>query len=120
VLRKIRPSTFLYTHPGNGLSIVKPDVFVAIAADADPELPLTLRDASEQARFSDRLRFGICWQADPKGPISPAEFRRSPRPSPVEGQRAKRLRTLARKGPRARRERLDSRGRRTRPTAITA
>lgn len=59
---------------------MKPDLFVAIAAYADPELPRTLRDASEQARFPDRLRFGICWQADPKGPISlDDDFRRDPR-----------------------------------------
>ncbi len=56
-----------------------PTIFVAIAAYTDPELPRTLRDALETARWPDRLRFGICWQADPERPIEVEEFRSSPR-----------------------------------------
>ena len=50
-------------------------IFVAIAAYTDPELPRTLRDAIEQACHPDRLRFGICWQADPDAPVPLEEFR---------------------------------------------
>lgn len=50
-------------------------VFVAIASYTDPELPRTLRDALEMARAPDRLRFGICWQADPAQPIDLGAFR---------------------------------------------
>lgn len=52
-----------------------PQIFVAIAAYTDPELPRTLLDALETARHPDRLRFGICWQADPKAPVSLDHFR---------------------------------------------
>ncbi len=52
-----------------------PLIFVAIAAYSDPELPRTLRDALEQARWPDRLRFGICWQADPTDALCLDEFR---------------------------------------------
>jgi hypothetical protein len=54
---------------------VKPTIFIAIAAYADPELPRTLSDALQTARFPDQLRFGICWQADPAHPISLDRFR---------------------------------------------
>jgi len=57
----------------------QPQIFVAIAAYTDPELPRTLRDALETARRPDRLRFGICWQADPKVPVPLEAFRRDPR-----------------------------------------
>jgi hypothetical protein len=50
-------------------------IFVAIAAYTDPELPRTLRDALEQARWPDRLRFGICWQADPLRPVCLDDYR---------------------------------------------
>ncbi|MEM7584915.1 MAG: GlcNAc-transferase family protein [Acidobacteriota bacterium] len=53
-------------------------IFVAIAAFTDPELPRTLRDALDNARAPDRLRFGICWQADPERPIDVSEFRDRP------------------------------------------
>jgi len=58
---------------------VKPTIFVAIAAYADPELPRTLRDALEQARFPENLRFGICWQSDPVQCIDLERFRRDAR-----------------------------------------
>jgi len=58
---------------------VNPTIFIAIAAYTDPELPRTLRDALETARFPDRLRFGICWQADADHPISLEPFRRDKR-----------------------------------------
>jgi hypothetical protein len=57
----------------------QPQIFVAIAAYTDPELPRTLRDALETARWPDRLRFGICWQADPQAPVPLDAFRRDPR-----------------------------------------
>jgi len=60
-------------------SASQPKIFVAIAAYTDPELPRTLRDALETARFADRLRFGICWQADPEAPVPLDEFRRDRR-----------------------------------------
>lgn len=58
---------------------MKPQIFVVIAAYADPELPRTLRDCSAMARSPDRLRFGICWQQDPDRPIDIEEFRADPR-----------------------------------------
>ena len=54
-------------------------IYVAIAAYTDPELPRTLGDALETARFPDRLRFGICWQADPQHPVSLDRFKRDRR-----------------------------------------
>jgi len=56
-----------------------PCIFVVIAAYSDPELPRTLRDALAEARFPERLRFGICWQADFEHPIALDEFRRDAR-----------------------------------------
>jgi hypothetical protein len=50
-------------------------IFVAIASYADPELPRTLEDCSAMARSPDDLRFGICWQSDPRQPIDVARFR---------------------------------------------
>jgi hypothetical protein len=50
------------------------NIFVAIASYSDPELPRTLRDCIEMARFPDRLRFGICWQFDPDKPIDVSPF----------------------------------------------
>ena len=50
-------------------------IFVAIASYADPELPRTLADCSAMARWPDRLRFGICWQADPQHLIDLAPYR---------------------------------------------
>ncbi len=57
----------------------QPQIFVAIAAYTDPELPRTLRDALETARWPDRLCFGVCWQADPQAPVPLDAFRRDPR-----------------------------------------
>jgi hypothetical protein len=54
-------------------------VFVAIASYADPELPRTLDDCLEMARFPDALRFGICWQFDPHEPTDLGRFREDPR-----------------------------------------
>ncbi len=56
-----------------------PQIFVAIASYTDPELPRTLRDAIETASAPDSLRFGICWQRDPKAPVPLEDFRRDPR-----------------------------------------
>jgi hypothetical protein len=60
-------------------AVVKRSIFVAIASYADPELPRTLGDAVGTARFPDRLRFGICWQADPQRPLALDAFRRDAR-----------------------------------------
>lgn len=57
----------------------KPEIFVAIASYADPELPRTLRDCSEMARRPERLSFGICFQRDPEQPIDVTEFWVDPR-----------------------------------------
>jgi len=57
------------------VSVSNPLIFVAIAAYTDAELPRTLRSALAQARWPERLRFGICWQADPALPICLDEFR---------------------------------------------
>lgn len=56
-----------------------PRIFVAVAAYTDPELPRTLADALETAHDADRLRFGICWQADPAAPVDLGAFRRDAR-----------------------------------------
>ena len=40
-------------------------IFVSIASYTDPELPRTLRDCLDNARWPADLRFGICWQGDP-------------------------------------------------------
>ena len=37
-------------------------IFVNIASYRDPELLPTIKDCIEQAKYPDRLRFGICWQ----------------------------------------------------------
>lgn len=58
---------------------MNPQVFVAIAAYTDPELPRTLNSAIRTAEFPDRLRFGICWQEDPDHPVDLDEFRRDHR-----------------------------------------
>src|SRR5689334_6402028 len=50
-------------------------IFVAIASYADPELPRTLADCSAMAHSPDDLRFGICWQSDPRTPIDVGHFR---------------------------------------------
>ncbi len=60
-------------------SASQPKIFVAIAAYTDPELPRTLRDALQTAHSPDRLRFGICWQADPEAPVELDTFRRDRR-----------------------------------------
>ena len=54
-------------------------IFVSIASYTDPELPRTLRDCMENARWPADLRFGICWQADPAAPIALDAFRKDAR-----------------------------------------
>lgn len=39
-------------------------IFISIASYRDPELLPTLRDCITNAKNSDRLKFGICWQHD--------------------------------------------------------
>ena len=58
---------------------MKPTIFVAIAAYADPSLPRTLGDAVSLAHAPDCLRFGICWQDDPAHLVELDAFRRDPR-----------------------------------------
>src|SRR5262249_37346430 len=50
-------------------------IFVSIASYTDPELPRTLRDCVDNARWPDDLRFGICWQGAPAVPVSLDAFR---------------------------------------------
>jgi hypothetical protein len=54
-------------------------IFVSIASYTDPELPRTLRDCLDNARWPADLRFGICWQADPAAPVALDAFRADPR-----------------------------------------
>ncbi len=37
-----------------------------MAAYRDPELPWTINDAIANARYPERLSFGVCWQANPE------------------------------------------------------
>ncbi|MFK7829430.1 MAG: GlcNAc-transferase family protein [Congregibacter sp.] len=53
---------------------MKPQIFVAIASYADPELPRTLRDCLGMAAKPELLSFGICAQQDPHSPIDLSEF----------------------------------------------
>jgi hypothetical protein len=46
----------------------KPRIFIQVASYRDPELPLTISDAIKNAKYPDRLRFGICWQYGPDEP----------------------------------------------------
>jgi len=46
-----------------------PEIFVAIAAYCDADLPRTLDDCIENAAHPDQLRFGICWQHDSRHPV---------------------------------------------------
>src|SRR5258708_40042581 len=41
-------------------------IFVSIAAYRDPQLVPTMEDCIAKARHPERLRFGICWQHDPR------------------------------------------------------
>ena len=50
-------------------------IFISIASYTDPELPRTLRDCIDNARWPADLRFGICWQEDPDAPVPLNEFR---------------------------------------------
>jgi len=50
-------------------------IFVSIASYTDPELPRTLRDCLDNARWPGELRFGICWQGDPEAPVPLNAFR---------------------------------------------
>jgi hypothetical protein len=52
---------------------IEDTIFVSIAAYRDPELPATIEDCLEKARWPDRLRFGICWQYGP-GAVAPDRF----------------------------------------------
>ncbi|MGE0449967.1 MAG: GlcNAc-transferase family protein [Vicinamibacterales bacterium] len=54
-------------------------IFVSIASYTDPELPRTLRDCLDNARWPGDLRFGICWQADPGVQVPLDVFRTDPR-----------------------------------------
>jgi len=54
-------------------------IFVSIASYTDPELPRTLRDCLDNARWPADLRFGICWQGDPAAPVPLDVFRNDPR-----------------------------------------
>ncbi len=54
-------------------------IFVSIASYTDPELPRTLRDCLDNARWPADLRFGICWQGDPAAPVPLNAFRSDPR-----------------------------------------
>jgi hypothetical protein len=54
-------------------------IFISIASYTDPELPRTLRDCLDNARYPADLRFGICWQGDPKAPVPLNVFRSDPR-----------------------------------------
>jgi hypothetical protein len=47
------------------------EIFVSIASYRDPFLPFTIRSALEGARHPERLRFGICWQADDGESLDP-------------------------------------------------
>lgn len=40
------------------------EIFISIASYRDEFLPFTIQSALEKARFGERLRFGICWQAE--------------------------------------------------------
>ncbi|MEO0436655.1 MAG: GlcNAc-transferase family protein [Pseudomonadota bacterium] len=51
-----------------------PQIFVAVASYADPELPRTLQDCIATAENPDRLRFGICAQHDPQVPVGLGAF----------------------------------------------
>ena len=37
-------------------------IFISIASYRDKELLPTIEDCLNQAKYPDRLRFGICWQ----------------------------------------------------------
>jgi hypothetical protein len=46
-------------------------IFVSIAAYRDPQLVPTMEDCIAKARHPERLRFGICWQHDPRADTLP-------------------------------------------------
>jgi hypothetical protein len=48
-----------------------PTIFISIAAYRDPELVPTIDDCLAQARYPERLRFGICWQHGDDEPALP-------------------------------------------------
>lgn len=41
---------------------MKEKIFVQIASYRDPQLPLTISNCIENAKYPERLTFGICWQ----------------------------------------------------------
>jgi len=57
----------------------EPTIFVSIASYNDPMLPHTLDNCLANARRPDAVRFGICWQSDPKEPVDVERFKRDPR-----------------------------------------
>ena len=44
------------------LSPQKETIFVQIASYRDPQLPSTVKDCIEKAKYPENLRFGIAWQ----------------------------------------------------------
>jgi hypothetical protein len=40
------------------------EIFISIASYRDPFLPFTIRSALQGAHYPERLRFGVCWQAE--------------------------------------------------------
>src|SRR5215470_1737144 len=47
------------------------EIFISIASYRDEFLPFTIRSALDGARHPERLRFGICWQADDGESLDP-------------------------------------------------
>lgn len=66
------------SHTGS-TSNTRPRIFVSIASYCDPDLPRTLGDCLANAKYPDRLRFGICWQYDVQHPVDVSLFQRDQR-----------------------------------------
>lgn len=49
-------------------------IFIQIASYRDEELPLTIKSALSQAKYPERLTFGVCWQFDKKTYLDLDEF----------------------------------------------
>ena len=49
-------------------------IYVQIASYRDSQLPKTLESCLENARYPDRLRFGICWQHDDDERVAMAPY----------------------------------------------
>jgi hypothetical protein len=54
-------------------------IFVQIASYRDPELPRTIRSCLDNARFPERLVFGICFQYGPESVDDLDDYREDPR-----------------------------------------